>query len=114
MQQWMTRFNAWFSSAAGVIQVTAVVCGWVLLEQIFPRWDPNGFLLLYVLTVWSAVTQNLLAYGSAQAAREAEKVTAFQSRLLQNQADTMAAMQALLQRLEAQIEDIAEEVETDD
>ncbi len=85
------RFTEWFSSAAGVWQ-TAVFClTWVILERVFPGVDPNGFALLYVMTVYSAATQPALAYANRQ--------------------DT-AQMDALLEKIEKLEKKILEKLET--
>jgi hypothetical protein len=58
----LNRFARWFSSAAGVWQTVAVCTVWITIERIFTHADPNGFVLLYVMTAYSAVTQPILAY----------------------------------------------------
>ncbi|OIN80858.1 hypothetical protein [Mycobacterium malmoense] len=64
----MTRvlelFNRWFSSTAGVYQTLVLTAAIVVWERLNPSADPNGFWLLYALTVYSGVTQNILAYGN--------------------------------------------------
>jgi hypothetical protein len=58
----LNRFARWFSSAAGVWQTVLFCTTWVTFERVFRQSDPNGFVLLYVMTVYSAVTQPVLAY----------------------------------------------------
>lgn len=58
----LDAFSRWFASAAGVWQ-TAIVTGLIVgAERVFPHIDPNGFWLLYLLTVYSGITQPALAY----------------------------------------------------
>jgi hypothetical protein len=54
----------WFSSAAGVWQTVLFCTAWVTFERIFRHVDPNGFTLLYAMTVYSAITQPILAYSN--------------------------------------------------
>ena len=107
LDRMMRRFNRWFSSAAGTVQVTVVVAAWVVIEQIYPQLDPHGFLVLYVLTVWSGITQNALAYGSAQAAMEATRSADSNEQMLRNSVDIMRAVQAILLRQEARDAQVA-------
>lgn len=58
----MDVFARWFASRAGVLQTTATCVVLVVLEYVFPSVDPHGFWLLFYLTVYSAVTQPVLAY----------------------------------------------------
>jgi hypothetical protein len=54
-------FNAWFVSDGGVWQTLFVCLVVVAIEVTFPRLDPHAFLLMAVLTVYSAITQPALA-----------------------------------------------------
>ncbi|MGH3438864.1 MAG: hypothetical protein ACRDRN_20635 [Sciscionella sp.] len=62
----LARFAAWFSSAAGVWHTLTGCAVIVILEQVGAINDTNGFWLLYWLTVYSAVTQPVLAYTNRQ------------------------------------------------
>src|SRR6478752_2237806 len=55
-------FARWFRSPAGICHTIALVAIAVIYEKMFPTSDPNGFWLLYWLTIYSAVTQPVLAY----------------------------------------------------
>jgi hypothetical protein len=71
----LQKFDRWFGSAAGVMQTLAVVSFLVIAELFGGIHDDHGFWLLYWLTVYSAVTQPVLAYSNRrtvadQAARE--------------------------------------------
>lgn len=111
LDRMMARFSRWFASTAGTWQTLVAVLAWVIVEQINPHLDPHGFVLLYVLTVYSGVTQPALAYGAAQAALEASRSADAQEQLLRNQVDTMRAVQAILLRLEGAVEQVQEHVE---
>jgi hypothetical protein len=71
----LRAFDRWFGSAAGVVQTLILVTATVVAELLGLVRDDHGFWLLYWLTVYSAVTQPVLAYsnrqsGAVQAARE--------------------------------------------
>lgn len=55
-------------------ETTGVVAAIVLIEALKPNLDPHGFLVLYALTVYSGVTQPMLAYGNEQASRRLMRV----------------------------------------
>jgi hypothetical protein len=65
MHRWSTwaldKFNGWFVSDGGVWQTLLACLAVVVLEEIFPHVDPDHFIVLYVLTVYSGVTQPALA-----------------------------------------------------
>ena len=67
----MDAFADWFASAGGVYQTFFVILAVVVGEHIWPRMDWNGFLLLYWLTVYSAVTQPVLAFSATKSAQSA-------------------------------------------
>lgn len=96
--QAIERFAAWFQSAAGVWQTTAITLGVVALEFLDPRLDPHGFWLLYWLTVYSAVTQPALAYVGAVAAQEARETARTQLRTLQALVTLTQELQAMSHR----------------
>ena len=101
----ISGFALWFSSAACVWQTALVVLAWVVVEIFFPQIDPHGFVLLYVLSVYSALTQPALAYAanlSALASRRAEEA---QHRSLQNQEAMMRALLAMMERMNEQDQD---------
>lgn len=77
-------FDAWFSSKAGVYQTLLVTLAIVIAEQLWPAFDPHGFAVLYLLTVYSAVTQPALANTGRQSADRIEQI--------------LTAMEALLER----------------
>jgi hypothetical protein len=97
----LRRFATWFSSAAGVWQTVAVCMGWVAFERIFRHADPSGFVLLYVMTVYSAVTQPVLAYANRQDTEATDLVL----KKLQDVLDQLATMEATIAE---DVEDIEE------
>lgn len=62
----LSRFAKWFASAAGVWQTFGAVALIVALELFHVAKDDHGFWLLYWMTVYSAVTQPVLAYANNQ------------------------------------------------
>lgn len=67
----MDHFADWFSSVGGVLQTFLLVLLVVVWEVADPHADKHGFWLLYWLTVYSAVTQPVLAFSNAKAASSA-------------------------------------------
>ena len=67
-------FEDWFTSGPGVWQTFGVTILVVCVEFFFPKLDPNGFLLLYWLTVYSAITQPALAYSGARSSKQAAEL----------------------------------------
>lgn len=70
----LKAFASWFSSPAGIWQTIGLIALVVLYEKLFPNSDPNGFWLLYWLTVYSAVTQPILAYVAGVSGAEELKL----------------------------------------
>lgn len=58
----LEKFATWFASAAGVWQTFLFSAGIVTAEFTGLVHDKNGFWLLYAYTVYSGITQPLLAY----------------------------------------------------
>jgi hypothetical protein len=85
-------FNRWFCSAAGTWHTFIVTGGLVVIEQMFPHLDPHGFWMLYILTVYSGVTQPALAYSGKQSSDQlAQLLTHAESILEQLQAVNQGA-----------------------
>lgn len=69
MRGWLHRlssrlldlFNGWFVSDDGVWQTLLACIAVVIVELLYPSLDPHAFLLMAVLTVYSAITQPALA-----------------------------------------------------
>jgi hypothetical protein len=55
-------FNKWFTSAAGILHTIMLIAFVVLAEHFHLIKDRNGFALLYWLTIYSAITQPMLAF----------------------------------------------------
>lgn len=70
----LQKFARWFRSPAGIFQTLALVALIVIYEMIFPRVDEHGFWLLYWLTVYSAITQPILAYVADIAGAKTDSV----------------------------------------
>jgi hypothetical protein len=70
----LEAFNAWFTSAAGILHTLFMVLLIILLEKFRVIRDRDGFQLLYWLTVYSAVTQPALAYVAKQGGDREERI----------------------------------------
>ena len=86
ISRWSDRaliaFNDWFTSRAGVWHTLVIVAAMVALEHLCPRIDPSNFLLLYWLTIYSAVTQPALACTGRESADRLEAIQRQQATLL--------------------------------
>lgn len=68
----LERFNYWFSSQGGIWETFVITIIVVLTEAFFPNLDPHGFYLLFYLTIYSAVTQPILAYSGKVSSEQNE------------------------------------------
>lgn len=80
----LDRFATWFSSGPGVYQTALVTLAVVVLEVADRGLDPHAFILMAVLTVYSAVTQPALAYSGSVQARRMEQMIAHLEALLEH------------------------------
>ncbi|GAA4399607.1 hypothetical protein GCM10023147_37200 [Tsukamurella soli] len=75
LTRWLGRtldgFAAWFASAAGVLQTFVVTITIFVVEVWKPNLDPQHFLFLLWLTIYSGVTQPILAFVSSRDSRAA-------------------------------------------
>lgn len=78
-------FARWFRSPAGIFQTLALVTLIVIAEARYPQADPHGFWLLYWLTVYSAVTQPILAYVADLAGTKTDLVLNEELRLIKEE-----------------------------
>lgn len=111
---WINKFADAFGSIPGFKLQTIVMLGWTAIVCIYPQLDPNMFHLMAALTIYSAITQPMIAIQNARS-------TLLMIQLLKNninQMEAMADMIRKLQELEQQdaetLEDIAEAVEEGD
>jgi len=99
----LVRFSTWFGSAAGVWQTVAVTALIVAFEHLAPKADPNGFLLLYWLTVYSAVTQPALAYAAAAGSARTEalelRIVSLEEQLVSTVGELQASHAEILELL---------------
>lgn len=75
-------FGSWFASAPGVWQTFAICMAVVAAELTWPSADPHMFWFLVVLTVYSAVTQPVLAFIGARSGEHQEKILAHCEQIL--------------------------------
>lgn len=66
----LARFNQWFISEGGVYQTFLAVMAVVVLEVADRGIDPHAFVLMAVLTVYSGITQPMLAYANNEEAKK--------------------------------------------
>jgi hypothetical protein len=88
----LNRFAKWFASSAGVWQTVTFSLVWVAAERIWPHLDPNGFFLLFVFTVYSGITQPILAYSNRLDTEQGAEILKHLGEVL----DRVAAMEAAI------------------
>jgi vacuolar-type H+-ATPase catalytic subunit A/Vma1 len=62
----LSRFGRWFASSGGVWQTAVIVIVWWLAEFAGLIHDPQHFQLCVWLTIYSAITQPVLAWVNKQ------------------------------------------------
>lgn len=97
-------FTNWFTSPAAFIQGTVVTVVW--LVAVLVGFDPRGWWLLFVFTVFSGITQFPLAYAARRAADASDRALAEIDRemeiLEQLATNSIDTLRALLHLLESQ------------
>lgn len=74
-------FHRWFTSPAAFVQGTVFLLIW-LVGIAFNVFDRSGWWLLFILTVFSGITQFPLGYAARKASEEAERVAESQRQLI--------------------------------
>lgn len=70
----LRRFGRWFASPLGIYETVTVLVAWIALEKLHVVHDASGYQILYWLTVYSAVTQPVLAYIAYESGRDQAKI----------------------------------------
>jgi hypothetical protein len=83
----LKRFARWFASASGVWQTATLVLAWYVAEASGFIHDNQHFQMMVWLTIFSAVTQNILAYSNRQDTEQGDLI--------------LAELRAVMQRIEA-------------
>jgi hypothetical protein len=83
----LKRFARWFASAAGVWQTATLVLTWYVAEATGLIRDDQHFQMMVWLTIFSAVTQNILAYANRMDTAQGDLI--------------LAELRAIIQRIEA-------------
>jgi len=108
IRQWQTRalerFDVWFTSPSCVWQTLFVCAIIVIVEAVRPDLDPHFFVLLMVLTVYSAITQPALAQSSAATAKKLELI-------MERQQGVMDSLVLLQQEQVEELEETSEILE---
>lgn len=65
-------FGRWFASPLGICQTVLALGLWIAGEKLHVVRDPSGYQILYWLTVYSAVTQPVLAYIASESGKHQE------------------------------------------
>lgn len=83
-------FSDWFGSIVGFKQQTMFMMGWTLIAIVFPVVDPNMLHLMVFLTIYSGITQPVLALGNTKTAE-------LMMTLLRNNVHQMEAMKKIIE-----------------
>lgn len=67
-------FGRWFASPLGILQTIILLALWIGAEKLHVLHDPSGYQILYWLTVYSAVTQPILAFIAYEGGKDQEKI----------------------------------------
>lgn len=92
----LQSFARWFRSPAGIWQTITAVALAVIFEKIYKHADPNGFWLLYWLTVYSAVTQPVLAYVADIAGTKTDSMMNEELRLIKEELQILRHMSEMM------------------
>lgn len=92
----LDRFTRWFCSRGGVWQTTVATLAVVAVEVSDRGLDPHAFVLMAVLTVYSAITQPALAYSGAVASEQNAALLAQLERVEEQNAELLGQLCALL------------------
>lgn len=90
----LQAFARWFKSPAGILHTISLVTIIVVIEALYPNTDPHGFWLLYWLTVYSAVTQPILAYVADVAGAKTDLVLTEELRLIKEELQILKRLEA--------------------
>jgi hypothetical protein len=77
-------FGKWFASPLGILQTFIILAGWILLEKLHFIHDADGYQILYWLTVYSAVTQPVLAFIANKAGEDQGKILAHVEKIVEH------------------------------
>ncbi|QQE80944.1 hypothetical protein GI364_11465 [Alicyclobacillus sp. SO9] len=94
-ERWLAAFSKWFGGVPGFKQQTLVIALWTISILTGIVHDPGMLHFLIVLTIYSAITQPMLAIGSAIATR----LTAAQSKRLEEQSEKIEQQSERTERL---------------
>ncbi|MEZ0366825.1 hypothetical protein ACAG26_24430 [Mycobacterium sp. pUA109] len=70
----LEAFNRWFTSAGGVWQTIAFCIAVSAWELLHPGADPAWLRFMVALTIYSGVTQPMIAYVTAKAANNTDEM----------------------------------------
>lgn len=94
----LQAFARWFRSPAGIFQTLFLVAVLVICEAVFPNLDEHGFWLLYWLTVYSAITQPILAYVADVAGAKTDSVLNEELRLIKEELQILRRLDAVKEK----------------
>lgn len=96
MNRYLIAFERWFSSSRGVYQTAAITAAVIVLEYTHVIHDRGMFEFMAWLTIYSGVTQNILAYSNRRSVDEAKLEEALNRALDEREVALGEEMLALL------------------
>lgn len=98
-EKWINLFCDWFGSVPSFKQQTIFMLVWIVIILIKPDLDPNMFHLMAFLTIYSAITQPMLAINGG-------RTNDMTMKLLKANLHQMQALLDMFQKLEEAMEEI--------
>lgn len=92
-EKWIGAFVDWFGSVPGFKQQMLFMLGWVVIAIVYPSIDPNMMHLMVFLTIYSGITQPMIAIQNAYASHimmQLLRTTVHQNEALKEMIEHMA------------------------
>ena len=80
----LRAFGKWFASPLGIYETVVVLMAWIALEKFRIVHDASGYQILYWLTVYSAVTQPILAFIAYEAGNKTDRALEHIERIVEH------------------------------
>lgn len=98
MNRYLIAFERWFSSSRGVYQTALLTAAIIVLEYTHVIHDKGMFEFMAWLTIYSGVTQNILAYSNRRSVDQARVEEAVNRALDEREVAIGEEMLALLKK----------------
>lgn len=92
-EKWINAFVDWFGSISGFKQQMIFMFGWILIVLVYPNIDPNMLHLMAFLTIYSGITQPMIAIQNTHTGE-------MQIRMMKSQQIQIEAMKAMIEAMQ--------------